>query len=46
MARETNVLSQVELYKRLVLDKSQINTPHYKLRIKGKVEQFIEKSSA
>ena len=42
MARETWVQSQVESYQRLkkmVLDASWLNTQHYKVRIKGKVEQ-------
>ena len=30
----------------MVLDASLINTQHYKVRIKGKVEQSREKSSA
>ena len=45
MARETWVQSQVESYQRLkkmVLDASLLNTQHYKVRIKGKVEQFRE----
>ena len=40
MARETWVLSQVEAYQRL--DASLLNTQHYKVRIKGKVEQSRE----
>ncbi len=31
---------------KIVLDTSLLNTQHYKIRIKGKVEQFREKSSA
>ena len=31
---------------KMVLDNSLLNTQHYKVRIKGKVEQFIERSSA
>ena len=31
---------------KMVLDAALINTPHYKVRIKGKVEQFRERSSA
>ena len=31
---------------KIVLDTSLLNTQHYKLRIKGKVEQSREKSSA
>ena len=45
MARETWVQSQVESYQRLkkmVLDASLLNTKHYKVRIKGKVEQSRE----
>ena len=45
MARETWVQSQVESYQRLkkmVLDASLLNTQHYKVRIKGKVEQSRE----
>ena len=45
MARETWVQSQVESYQRLkkmVLDASLFNTQHYKVRIKGKVEQSRE----
>ena len=32
--------------KKMVLDASLLNTQHYKVRIKGKVEQFRERSSA
>ena len=42
MARETRVQSQVESYQRLkkmALDASLLNTQHYKVWIKGKVEQ-------
>ena len=45
MARETWVQSQVESYqrpKKMVLDASLLNTQHYKVRIKGKVEQSRE----
>ena len=45
MARETWVQSQVESYQRLkkmILDASLLNTQHYKVRIKGKVEQSRE----
>ena len=45
MARETWVQSQVDSYQRLkkmVLDASLLNTQHYKVRIKGKVEQSRE----
>ena len=41
MIRETKVQSQVESYQRLkkmVLDASLLNTQHYKVEIKGKVE--------
>ena len=31
---------------KMVLDASLLNTQHYKIRIKGKVEQSREKSSA
>ena len=34
------------LLKKMVLDTSLLNTQHYKVRIKGKVEQSREKSSA
>ena len=46
-ARETGVWSQVESYQRLkkmVLDSSLLNTKHYKVRIKGKLEQYREMS--
>ena len=49
MARETGVQSQVKLYQRLkkmVLDAFLLNTQHYKVWIKGKVEQSRERSSA
>ena len=49
MARETWVQSQVESYQRLkkmVLDASLLNIQHYKVRIKGKVEQSRERISA
>ena len=45
MVRETGVQSQVESYQRLqkiVLDGALLNTLHYKVRIKGKVEQSRE----
>ena len=45
---ETGVQSQVDSYQRLkkmVLD-TLLNTQHYKVRIKGKVEQSREWSSA
>ena len=48
MARETGVQSQVESYQRL--KKCYLISPcltqHYKVRIKGKVEQSKERSSA
>ena len=31
---------------KIILDASLLNTQHYKVRIKGKVEQFRERSSA
>ena len=31
---------------KMVLDTSLLNTQHYKVRIKGKVEQFSERSNA
>ena len=49
MVQETRVQSQVELYQRLkkmVLDTTLLNTQHYSVRIKGKVEQSMECSSA
>ena len=47
MALETEVQSQVELYQRLKKwYLIPLNTQHYKVRIKGKVEQSKEKSSA
>ena len=49
MIRETAVQSQVESYQRLkkmVLDTSLLNTQHYKVRIKGRVEQYRERSCA
>ena len=48
MARETCVQSQIESYqilKKMVLDATLINIQHYKVRIKGKVEQSRERSS-
>ena len=48
MVKETGVQSQVESYQRLknmVLDAALFNTQQYKVRIKGKVEQFKECSS-
>ena len=32
--------------KKMVLDASLLNTQHYKVRFKGKVEQYRERSSA
>ena len=49
MARETWVQSQVESYQRLkkmVLDATLLNIQHYKVRIKCKVGQSRERSSA
>ena len=46
VAQETGVQSQVESYQRLKkLDTSLLNTLHYKVHIKGKVEQSRERSS-
>ena len=47
MVEETWVQSQVESYQKLkmVFDDSLINTQHYKVRIKGIVEQSRERSS-
>ena len=48
MAREARVQSQVESYQRtlkMVLDASLLNTQHYKVQIKDKVEKSREKSS-
>ena len=50
MVRETGVQSQAESYqrpppKKMVLDAALLNTQHYKVRIKGKVEQSRERSS-
>ena len=54
MVRETGVQSQVELYQRLkngtwYLPNGTwylLNTHHYKVKVKGKVEQSRERSSA
>ena len=49
MVRKTEIQSKVESYQRLkkmVLDAALLNTQHYKVRIKGKVEQSREWSSA
>ena len=48
MVQETGVQSLVESYQRLkkmVLDAALLNTHHYKVRIKDKVEQSRERSS-
>ena len=47
MVRETWVHSRVASYQtlKMVLDTSLLNTQHYKVRIKGKVEQSKERSS-
>ena len=49
MVQETGVQSQVESHQRLkniILDAALISIQHYKVRIKGKVEQSWELSSA
>ena len=49
MAEEIGVQSQVESYqriKKMILDATLVNTQHYKVHIKGKVEQSREWSSA
>ena len=49
IVRKTRVQSQVESYQRLKklgLDTALLNTQNYKVRIKGKVEQSKERSSA
>ena len=49
MVRKSGVQSQVESYRRrkkkMVLDTTLLNTQHYKVRIKGKVEQSREWSN-
>ena len=45
MVWETRVQSQVDSYQRL-FGAALLNTQYYKVRIKGKVEQFREWSSA
>ncbi len=48
VCQETGVQFQVESYQRLkkmILDAALLNTQHYKVRIKGKVEQSRERSS-
>ena len=49
MVWEIGVQSQVESYqqlKKMVLDANLLNTQHYKVSIRGKVEQSREWSSA
>ena len=49
MVQETGVQSQVKSYQRLkkmVLDAAMLNIQHYKVQLKGKVEQSRERSSA
>ena len=49
MVRETEVQSQVVSYQKnfkMVLDAALLSAQHYKVRIKGKVEQSREWSSA
>ena len=49
MAQESEIQSQVKSYQRLkkmVLDAALLHIQHYKVSIKGKVEQSREKSSA
>ena len=49
MVREIEVQSQVESYqklKKMVLDAALLNSQHYKVEIKGKVEQSREWSNA
>ena len=49
MTQDTGVQSQVESYqrfKKIILDTSLLNIRYYKIRIKGKVEQSSERSSA
>ena len=49
MARETRVQSQAESYQKLlkmILDTSLLYTQHYKVRVKGKVQQSRETSYA
>ena len=48
MVRKTGVQSLVESYQRLkkmTLDAALLSSQHYKVRIKGKVEQSRERSS-
>ena len=49
MVRQTGVQSQVESWpktQKMVLDTTLLNSQHYKVRIKGKVEESREWSSA
>ena len=49
MVQETGFQSQVESYerrKKMVLDAALLNTQHYKMRIKDKVELSSERSNA
>ena len=46
MVREIWVLSWITSYQKMVLDTTLLNTQQYKVRIKGKVEQSWENSSA
>ena len=48
MVRDTGIQSQVESLEtqKMVLDAALLNTQHYKVRIKGKVEKSREWSSA
>ena len=46
MVRETGVQSQVESNQKMVLDATLLNTQHYKVRIKGKVDESKEWSCA
>ena len=43
MVREAGVQSQVESYQglKMVLDAASLNTQHYKVQIKGKVELIL-----
>ena len=48
MSRKTRVQSQVESYhgSKMVFNASLLNTHHYKVRIKGEVEQSRERRTA
>ena len=49
MVQETRVQSRIESNaktQKMVLEAALLNTQHYKVRIKGKVEQYREGSSA